>query len=149
MFEVRKNWNQSKYIQAPFRFQWIHVSILEQRSSIWWIDTPNNWFFSMRDMAILNLILFCLKDTADSQHFTGYKLCPSSSWHLFILLGSGIYIVTAKKEKDCMSVQFYVQVHRWCIVHKTTQTLKIALARCNLLNLRSQTPQKTSLSLLT
>ena len=50
----------------------------------------------------------------------GYKLRIYSSWHLSILLRSGIYTVSVLtgKEIASISVQFYVQVHRWLIVHK-------------------------------
>ena len=57
---------------------------------------------------------------ADSRYSNGNKLCPSSSRHISLLVWSGIYTVFAlnRVETVGVSVQFHIQVHRWCFVHK-------------------------------
>ena len=49
-----------------------------------------------------------------------YKLCPSSSRHISLLIWNRIYTVFAlnREETVGVSVQFHIQVHRWCFVHK-------------------------------
>ena len=64
---------------------------------------------------------FCGKGfTADSRYSNGNKLCPSSSRHIYLLIWSRIYTVFALNRKVTVgvSVQFHIQVHRWCFVHK-------------------------------
>ena len=52
--------------------------------------------------------------------FQGNKLRPSSSRHISLLIWSRIYTVFAlnREETVGVSVQFHIQVHRWCFVHK-------------------------------
>ena len=67
------------------------------------------------------LFLFCGKDfPADSRYSDGNKLCPSSSRHISLLIWSRIYTVFAlnREETVGVSVQFHIQVHRWCFVYK-------------------------------
>ena len=57
---------------------------------------------------------------ADSRYSNGNKLCPSSSRHISLLIWSRIHTVFAlnREETVGVSVQFHIQVHRWCFVHK-------------------------------
>ena len=50
----------------------------------------------------------------DSRHSDGHKLWPSLSRHISVLLRSGIHTVFASnwKEKNCISVQLHIQIHR-------------------------------------
>ena len=54
--------------------------------------------------------------------FNWNKLCPPppSSGHISLLIWSRIYTVFAlnREETVGVSVQFHIQVHRWCFVHK-------------------------------
>ena len=64
---------------------------------------------------------FCGKGfPADSRYSNGSKLCPSSSRYISLLIWSRIYTVFAlnREETVGVSVQFHIQVHRWCFVHK-------------------------------
>ena len=57
---------------------------------------------------------------ADSRYSNRNKLCPSSSWYISLLMWSRIYTVFAlnREETVDVSVQFHIQVHRLCFVHK-------------------------------
>ena len=57
---------------------------------------------------------------ADSRYSKGNQLCPSSSRHISRLVWSRIYTDLAlnRQETVGISVQFHIQVHRWCFVHK-------------------------------
>ena len=64
---------------------------------------------------------FCGKGfPTDSLYSNGNNLCPSSSRHISLLIWSRIYTVFAlnREETVGVSVQFHIQVHRWCFVHK-------------------------------
>ena len=64
---------------------------------------------------------FCGKGfPADSRHSNGNNLCPSSSRDISLLIWSRIYTVFALNLEETVgvSVQFHIQVHRWCFVHK-------------------------------
>ena len=64
---------------------------------------------------------FCGKGfPSDSWYSNGNKLCPSSSRHISLLIWSRIYTVFALNREEIVgvSVQFHIQVHRWCFVHK-------------------------------
>ena len=54
------------------------------------------------------------------RNLNGNELCPSSSRHISLLIWSRIYKVFAlnREETVGVSVQFHIQVHRWCFVHK-------------------------------
>ena len=56
----------------------------------------------------------------DSRHSDGHKLCPSPSWHISVLIRSGIHTVFAFnwKEKISISVRLHIQIHRWRIVNQ-------------------------------
>ena len=64
------------------------------------------------------------------RHSNGYKLYPSSSQHLYtcILIHSGnLNRLCSQRERNIVSVQFRVQVHRWCIVHKQPRLWKLSI----------------------
>ena len=68
-------------------------------------------------------VIFAGSFQADSRHFSGYKLCPSSRRHLSVFIRRGNHTVFAvnRKEKASISVQSHLQVHRWCIFHYDKQ----------------------------
>ena len=72
---------------------------------------------------------FCGKGfPADSRYSDGNQLWPSSSRHINQLIWSRIYTVFAlnREETVCVSVQFHIQVHRWCFVHKQPRVWELS-----------------------
>ena len=53
---------------------------------------------------------------------------PSSSRHISLLIWSRIYTVFAlnREETGGFSVQFHIQVHRWCFVHKQPRVWELS-----------------------
>ena len=53
--------------------------------------------------------------------------CPSSNRHISLLIWGRIYTVFAlnRVETVCISVQFQIQVHRWCFVHKQPRVFEL------------------------
>ena len=78
--------------------------------------------FKMLEFLVDNIFLVFAGKVfpADSRYSNGNKLCLSSSRHISLLIRSRIKTVFAlnREETVGVSVQFHIQVHRWCFVHK-------------------------------
>ena len=59
---------------------------------------------------------------ADSWHSNGYELCPFLA-DIFLY---SYAILCSQRERNSISVQSHLQVHRWCIVHKQPRIWKLS-----------------------
>ena len=86
---------------------------------------------------------------SDSRYSNGNKLCLSSSRHISLLIWRRIYTVFAlnREENVGVSVQFHIQVHRWCFVHKEPRVWELPGPNIPL-NSRSKTRQRATLCFL-
>ena len=79
---------------------------------------------------------FCGKGfPADSRYSNGNNLCPSSSRHISVLIWSRIHTIFALNREETVGVlvQFHIQVHRWCFVHKQPRVWELPapdVSRC-------------------
>ena len=108
------------------RFKYLvlgHEEIILCKGTLW-LQTQVPWRWHHHDAWVSgrqHFRGFCGKGfPADSRYSNGNKLCPSSSRHISLLIWSRNYTVFAlnREETVGVSVQFYIQVHRWCFVHK-------------------------------
>ena len=80
-------------------------------------DITTWWCLSLLEILVDNLSVVIARGfPVDSRHSNWNILCPSSSWHLVPLIRRGIHTVFALGRKE--AIQFHVQEHRWCFVHK-------------------------------
>ena len=82
----------------------------------------------MFEFLVDNIFVICRKGfPADSWYWSGNKLCPSSSRHISLFIWSRIYTVFAlnREETVGVSVQFHIQVYRWCFVQKQPRVWKL------------------------
>ena len=102
-----------------------------------------------------NFVVFAGKLPADSWHSNGYKLCLSSHRHLFCIYTGHLYdaefiqsLLSTRKKQTASRFNFTYRYIDDVLPIKTKKS-KMIWARCIMLNLKSRTPQRDSLLLLT
>ena len=83
-------------------------------------STTSSWGRNFIFLILVCIILMTTNICVIYFYSNRNKLCPSSSRHISLLIWSRIYTVFALNREETVGVlvQFHIQVHRWCFVHK-------------------------------
>ena len=99
---------------------WSHLCFAGVREGPPWCSIVGATVTVHQFFCILQLCCCRKSLPADSRHSNGYELYPSSRRYLSVLIRSGFHTLSlcSQRERNSISVQSFLQVHWWCIVHK-------------------------------